>query len=129
MSLTSSTCFCAVYLPFFLRYGNILLGDWCLVFQYSMVVSSPRVRMSSTNHSVTWHRVQGQWRPKIHCGEVVKKIAFLYYSGYYKCKCTPPLTVALHSSIGNRVKLKLHWHDSGRSWTPHLLLIKLIYAG
>jgi len=27
MSLTSSTSFCAVYLPFLLRYGNTLLGD------------------------------------------------------------------------------------------------------
>jgi hypothetical protein len=87
--------------------------------QYSMVVSSPRVRMSSTNHSVTWHHIQGQWRPQIHCGEDVKKIAFLYYSGYCKCKYTPSLTAALHISIENRVKLKLqwqsymHWHDSG----------------
>jgi hypothetical protein len=68
MTLAISTLSVLLTCPFFWDMA-VLLGDWCLMIQSSMAVSSQRVKTLSTNHSVKRHHIQGQWRPQIHCGE------------------------------------------------------------
>jgi len=62
----------------------------------SLIDVAPYPRTMETSNSLWWR---------------CTKIAFLCYSVYCKCKCISSLTVALHVSIGNRVKLKLHWQS------------------